>query len=507
MHIDMCQGPMPAVAQQSLVQALNQVRDLLKAGDAEGGLALLQNLRPKQLARPVAQILLASVQFQLGRSEAALAVIESVRRAGVNSFICLQLQARIQDRIGDGAGAAQTRKELLECFPNAAGIRYQLGLHHLHEDDLDAAEACASTMPPTTQGLELKLSLLYQIAVRRADPQEIARVLNRIIAECDTCPRLPEQRMFIAELPAEVRQDLTDRMITKWPALANKLLTGRVALDPSRPVGSASERAMVLALTGQAEEAMQLLATHRADDPAVCETEKLVSAMPRQAALQRPLITDDGSDVIASPMGMTGTTVLVFTGLNDRSMVPIEYVDRFCAAAGHSAIYLRDSGRTLYVDGVPSLAQDLDGTLAALQDILRDKQTSRLLCFGSSAGGFGAIRYGLRLGAERVLCASSPTNGNIDFLTTSEEKRGRMLIKRMVERFPPRVLDFREDLLAEGQRPRLDLWYGADFAPDVAHASYLEGYPGVHLHSIDGLDRHNSFASVVALGGLQEFLE
>ena len=229
--------------------------------------------------------------------------------------------------------------------------------------------------------------------------------------------------------------------------------------------------------------------------------------MPPASALQRPLITDDGSDVIVSPSGVTGTTVLVFTGLNDRTMVPIEYVDRFCAAAGHSAIYLRDSGRTVYVNGVPSLAQDLDGTLAALQDLLRSRQTSRLLCPGSSAGGFGAIRYGLRLEAERALCASSPTTGNIDFLTASGESGRRIPIRRRVERFPPQTLDFRQDLLAAGQRCRLDLWYGADYAPDVAHASHLEGYPGVHLHPIEGLGSHQSFASLVALGALQEFLE
>lgn len=442
----------------------------------------------------------------LGQRDEALTAIMAARAAGADWLHALQLQAAIEDSVGDKAGGARTRTELLERFPQAVGPRNLLALYHLEMGDLAAAEACAAALPETPQGVNLRLSLEFRIAVQREDLSEVERVLNRIMEVCENCPPLPGLHAVIMELPTELREDLTGRLIARWPAMRASLHPGRAELDPSRPEGSVGERAMVLALTGRRQEATALLAAHGQGGPALADIRRLVAALPPEESLRRAVIADEGSDVTVSPQGVTGTTVLVFTGLADKTMVPIEYVDRFCAAAGHTAIYLRDSGRTVYVGGIPCLAGDLDGTIAALQGLLQDSQTERLLCLGSSAGGFGAIRYGLRLGAERILCASSPTTGDAEFLDTFGERRARLLTKRMLGRFPARDLDFREHLLAVGHRCRLDLWYGADHLQDTAHARHLEGYPGVRLHPVEGLDRHDSFASLVVLGALQEFL-
>lgn len=490
----------------TLSTSLVMAREALQARDPARALALLQDMPPKLQARPAAQVLVATAHFELGQDKTALAAIQAARKAGANGQRALQLQARIQNRLGDRAGRAETLTELLEHFPQEVGVRYHLGIHHLQQGNLAAAEACAAAMPQTAKGLQLGLSLGYQIAVQRADLPEIGRILSRIIADCDVCPDLPNLHAVLAEFPSDAGQDLTGRLIARWPELAARLQAKRAVLDPARPQGKASEQAMILALTGRAEEARHLLASHPADGPELAETAAMIAAMPPDTALRRPLIVDDGQDVTISAQGETGTTLLVFTGLLDQAMVPIEYIDRFCAAAGHSAIYLRDSGRTLYMGGLPALAEDLGGTIGALQGLLQDRQTSRLLCMGTSAGGFGAIRCGLRLGAEKVLCASAPTNITTDFLAGIEDRRGRVMIRRLQGQFSARDMDLADDLQAAGGPCSVDLWYGADNRIDVAHASHLAGRPGVHLHPVAGLGRHQSFPSVVLGGAFQEFL-
>ncbi|WP_028029763.1 hypothetical protein [Gemmobacter nectariphilus] len=485
---------------------LIMAREALKADDPACALALLQDMRPKLRARSDVQVLAATAHLALGQDSDALAAIQAARKAGANTLRALQLQARIQNRIGDKAGRAQTLTELLERFPQEAGARHQLGMHHLQQGDLAAADACAAAMPDTAKGLKLRLALAYQIAVQRADVQEIGQVLDRIIAECESCPDLPDLYAVLAEFPPEPKQDLTGRLIARWPEMAARLQARRAVLDPSRAQGKASEQALILALTGQAEEARNLLATHRADNPELAETAAMIAALPPDTALRRPLVVDEGQDVTVSPQGETGTTLLVFTGLADQAMVPIEYIDRFCAAAGHSAIYLRDSGRTLYIAGVPALAEDLDGMMAALRGLLQDRQTSRLLCMGTSAGGFGAIRYGLRLEAEKVLCASPPTSCTADFLASAEDKRGRLLMRRLWAQFDAAELDVEPDLRAASGRCQVDVWHGADYPIDVAHAAHLAGCPGVHLRPIAGLDQHSSFAQIVINGALQDFI-
>lgn len=489
------------------VTPLDEVRQRLDERDAGGAMALLRALPTDQRAHPAAQVCLAWAQFLRGRDRKALKTLLAARAAGANTLWSQQLQALIQDRLGDPVGGAATRAALLERFPASADARYRLAMHHLRDGDLASADACAAAMPETALGTKLRLSLRYQIAVHRLDLPEIARVIHRCTVECDTCPALPELKLVLAELAPDVRRDLTDRLIGRWPDLAARLRGGEAALDLAKLPGGAPEQALLLALTGRPEEARRLLDVQRSGDkPALDDTAALLQAMPPDGALLRPLIVDDGAEVIVSPPGTTGTTVLVFTGLNGGAMVPIVYVDRLCAAAGHAAIYLRDPRRTFYLGGVSGLSGDLEGSIAALRGLLQELQTSRLRCMGSSAGGFAAIRYGLRLGAEKVLCASSPTTGNTGFLSAIGEGRARLLVHRMLSQFPQAALDLRDELQVHGHRCRVDLWFGADCPMDAAHASHLAGYPGVHLRPIAGLERHESFASIVALGGWREFL-
>lgn len=233
----------------------------------------------------------------------------------------------------------------------------------------------------------------------------------------------------------------------------------------------------------------------RADAPA---------SVPRPARFRRPLIADDGSDVLVSVKGGSGVTLLGFAGLANRFMAPVEWVDAFCAAHNHSAIYLRDREMTLFQSGVPSLAPDLDGSVEALRDMLQRLETRRLICLGTSGGGFGAIRYGLRLGAAHILCASPPTS--LHAAERAGDPRAKLLVQRMEAQFGRDALDLAPDVRAAAGATRLTLWFGADAQKDAAQARHVEGLPGVTLVLVPGYAEHMSFEKVLETGAFDAFV-
>ena len=267
--------------------SLAMAREAMQAGDPAGALALLQDMPPKLQARPNVQALAASAHFALGQDQDALAAIRAARTSGADGQWVLQLLARIQTRIGDQTGRAETLAELVERFPQDAGAHRQLAMQHLGQGDLAAAAACVAAMPATGQGAAWRLALGYQIAVKRGDAQEITRILHAILAECETCPDLPNLRPVLAELPPDVGQDLAGRLIARWPEMAPQLQARRSALDPSQQPRQPDKQALILALTGRAEEAGHLLATDRAAGPELAEAAAMIAGHCPAAAADR----------------------------------------------------------------------------------------------------------------------------------------------------------------------------------------------------------------------------
>ncbi|MFN3293243.1 MAG: hypothetical protein ACK4S2_01815 [Gemmobacter sp.] len=228
------------------------------------------------------------------------------------------------------------------------------------------------------------------------------------------------------------------------------------------------------------------------------------ASAPRPARFRRPVIADDGSDVLVGAAGGSGGALLGFAGLANRLMAPLEWVDAFCAAQNHSAIYLRDPEMTLFQGGVPSLVPDLGGGLEALRDRSHRLETRRVICRCTSGGGFGAIRYGLGLGAAHVLCASPPTG-----LLAAErvgDPRAKLLVQRMEAQFGRDALDLAQDFGASAGATQRTIWFGADARENAAHARHVEGLPGVSLVPVPGYAGHMSFEKVLETGAFDAFV-
>lgn len=204
---------------------------------------------------------------------------------------------------------------------------------------------------------------------------------------------------------------------------------------------------------------------------------RLVRAAPANPAMSRPIMVDDKrADAIVAQAAGANTGVMVFTGASDQCDLPLAVFDRYLAALGITAFYLKDFERLLYLNGVRSLGTSRTATLAALRQMQDLLAVERWCTIGSSDGGYAAIRYGVALGVERILCFDAPTHWAPDF------DEFPVLSRRLAARFSRQDIDLKAYLATEQYSSEIVMCYGDKSPRDRAHASHLSGCKGVTLH-------------------------
>ena len=101
--------------------------------------------------------------------------------------------------------------------------------------------------------------------------------------------------------------------------------------------------------------------------------------------------------------------LLVFTGVGGRAGMALPLAHRWFGTLGVHVVYLRDSCRQAYNDGVRSLGPTYHSTLEGLWRIADGLNARAILTYGNSVGGYGALRFGLDLRARSILAFSAGT--------------------------------------------------------------------------------------------------
>jgi tetratricopeptide (TPR) repeat protein len=235
------------------------------------------------------------------------------------------------------------------------------------------------------------------------------------------------------------------------------------------------------------------------DLAAVQELRTLVARAPDPALLARPSLTPDPeSEVLIAEAKGSPAAVLVFAGSNDAVAMPLEVFDLYLATLPASAIYLKDFQRLRFLRGIRSLSGDFAGTLAALKATLGRLGARRLFAIGTCDGGFAAIRYGVELGAERILTFNAPTYSPGDGLAKLEQARNFMR-NRLAQNVPAEMMDLKPFLEGRRHAARIELYYEAEDESDQTHAVRLAGLAGVTLHPQPGLSNHRRLLRMLAL--------
>lgn len=218
------------------------------------------------------------------------------------------------------------------------------------------------------------------------------------------------------------------------------------------------------------------------------------------------LFMTEHGDLLAERMPGSRAAVLVFGGLKEMMGASLPKFDKTLRAHGVSTLYLTDPRRMLMLAGIPSFGSH-DETIAGLGALLEAWGVDRIYCMGLSAGGYGAILYGLDLGARRILTMAAPTT--LTGPVIEADGRGRIIVSRIQSEVSGE-LDLRKRLETASRPPPIINYYGLDSPPDVRHALHLEGLPNVSLRAVDGVVGHDVLGALRARGQapavLAEFL-
>lgn len=208
------------------------------------------------------------------------------------------------------------------------------------------------------------------------------------------------------------------------------------------------------------------------------------------------------------------TLFLGAASFDSRSRVPVFNWRAQFEPLPVSRLYIRDFPQRAYQRGVPGVSHDLDSTADWIGDLMAAHGLSRLICFGTCAGGLAALVIGQLLRADEVHVFSP-----ITMLPTRRLSQAAGFLRnrqtRQLGLFNLRLsLDPRIDrryydpvpLLSVGNgRTHFEVYYSAWNEHDVRWAERLAGLPGVALHGHDS-DKHpvtielptSDLASIVA---------
>ena len=217
-----------------------------------------------------------------------------------------------------------------------------------------------------------------------------------------------------------------------------------------------------------------------------------------------PFADDLARDIqIVSRPGADGV-LFVFTSGFHKFHVPLNLMHRWFCNLGVSIVYLRDFNRLFFLQGIRSLGDGTGAALRGLREIAARLGVSRIGCIGASSGSYGALRHGLYLGANSVLCLAGPTmfDESIPGLVAQERRLGPFAEPIDTARLDLAVL------YGEATRPpRVRMIFGADHENDVCEAENMGHLPHVELLPLPGHASHAVVPRLVTDGTFRSHLE
>jgi hypothetical protein len=198
------------------------------------------------------------------------------------------------------------------------------------------------------------------------------------------------------------------------------------------------------------------------------------------------------------------TVILLFCGAAHELGLPVAMEHRWHGNLNASLIYLRDFRRCSYLHGLTSLGTNREATLAEIRRIVASIGARHIVCYGTSAGVFGALSYALALNAEAVLGMSGPTNLTARFTEYSPWEKYRPKVNAEM---PNVALDMRPLYACASRPPRVQMVYGQDYWDDRIQAEHMSGLSCVTLHPLEDFFEHNSIVEVIIRRQFEDLLD
>ncbi|HEY2136200.1 MAG TPA: hypothetical protein VGH49_09945 [Xanthobacteraceae bacterium] len=199
--------------------------------------------------------------------------------------------------------------------------------------------------------------------------------------------------------------------------------------------------------------------------------------------------------------------VLLFQGADRRIWGNVMLQFQALKPLGQHLVFLRDARPHYYMDGIQGLRSGYENSLEDLRALCTSMGQLPIYCIGNSMGGFGALRYGLDLGAAAVLAFSTGTSLGANIDTSSSPPPDEVWANRQMG---AKAIDLKPLLAGRADIPRLTLYHGALNHRDARHAARLADLPGARVIALPDFAGHGTMAHLIAerkLGGVvAEFL-
>lgn len=235
----------------------------------------------------------------------------------------------------------------------------------------------------------------------------------------------------------------------------------------------------------------------------------LMRLAPPNDVLQRRTVTEDiYSDLIISEPTDTGKMILVFNTLGDLPFMPTAVLDRYFAAAGYQAVYLRDFNRVGFTKGIRSLGQDIETSVEKLNTLMDQRSIGELSVMGLSFGTFGSTLFGMALQAQRIIQFGTVSSIDPNFMQAIRDHRGMALRHRFLKNIPEAYWDINHWMDRATHDYQMDTVYADGHPIDLPHANLIAHHRKVNLHplALEQLE-HNTLSPCLANGAFQKWLD
>lgn len=382
---------------------------------------------------------------------------------------------------------------------------------YIRDSEWQKAERISRLILSMDSGSVAAHELLFAAIINSSKPERYVEVIRSALDHCDVEPKFRTLEFVLAAMASKDVKTLFIDVYAKWPdgrissclaglqgspATLNVNQSNQQTINESNAFGAQAFR---LTLRKGKEEAFEYLEPHlnSPNDVVVnraAQVRRMIQGLPEIASFNRPLVIDDGAEIIRSERASSGTTVLYFNGLGVDLEHSYEFVDSYFSAAGYSSVFIRDRSLNLCMKGLSSLEKNREETLLFLKDILYELGTTQLIVVGRSAGGFSALQYGLLLEANKIVAFSGATNLTKQYWKSIGDNRGKLVVNRLNREnaYDDLCLDnvfYKSNTISDG----VHMHYGANSQFDRNHAELVSGPLSAYLYSIPGFDSHHCF--------------
>jgi pimeloyl-ACP methyl ester carboxylesterase len=186
---------------------------------------------------------------------------------------------------------------------------------------------------------------------------------------------------------------------------------------------------------------------------------------------------DDGrAAILVAPCTGAHAALITFGGNAGYLVLP----PAVQALAGTHVIAIRDPKRCFSLCGITGIGDTYETCRDNLRGLLSELGVTSVHCFGVSAGGYSALRFGLDLGAKAVLAMSPPTT--LDLASEPGATLTRYPYLTALYRIRPEIgVDLVPLYEATLPRPRVLMFYSPHHERDEWLANRMRGIPGIRF--------------------------